>query len=63
MKLINNQDTLLIDEVKNLINQNSKVYVSCNYFTAFAVFELIDILKKSSQVNILLDFNSEILSY
>jgi len=59
MKLINNQDTLLIDEVKNLINQNSKVYVSCNYFTAFAVFELIDILKKSSQVNILLDFNSE----
>ncbi len=59
MKLINNQDTLLIDEVKNLINEKSKVYISCNFFTAFAVFELIEILKKSSQVHILLDLKIE----
>lgn len=59
MKLINNQDILLIDELKYLINEKSKVYISCNYFTAFAVFELIEILKKSSQVNILLDLKTE----
>ncbi|WP_418637597.1 helicase-related protein [Winogradskyella sp.] len=59
MKLINNKDSLLIDELKNLINENSKVYISCNFFTAFAVFELIETLKKSNQVNILLDFKLE----
>lgn len=59
MKIINNQDTLLIDEIKSLINESSKVYLSCNYFTAFAIFELIDILKKSTQVNILLDLDDE----
>ena len=41
MKIINNQDTLLIDEIKSLINESSKVYLSCNYFTAFAIFELL----------------------
>ncbi|MCL5246848.1 SNF2-related protein [Cellulophaga sp. 20_2_10] len=60
MKLINNQDTLLIDEIKSLINEKSKVYISCNFFTAFAVFELIETLKKSSQVSILLDLKSEV---
>lgn len=59
MKLINNQDSLLIDEVKSLINENSKVYISCNYFTAFAVFELIETLQKSSQVHILLDIKTD----
>ncbi|MCG8761955.1 DEAD/DEAH box helicase family protein [Tenacibaculum finnmarkense] len=59
MKIINNKDTLLMDELKSLINENSKVYLSCNYFTSFAFFELIDILKKSIQVNILLDLNED----
>ncbi|QXP58427.1 helicase-related protein [Olleya sp. HaHaR_3_96] len=59
MKLINNKDSLLIDELKNLINEDSKVYISCNFFTAFAVFELIEILKKSNRVNILLDLKAE----
>ncbi len=40
MKIINNQDTLLLDELKGNINPFSNVYVSCNYFTAFAVLEV-----------------------
>ncbi len=59
MKIINNQDTLLIDEIKNLISNKSNLYISCNYFTSFAVFELIDILKISNKVEVLLDFNSK----
>lgn len=59
MKIINNQDALLIDEVTNLINQNSSIYLSCNYFTSFALFELVDILKKSNKVEVLLDFQAQ----
>ncbi|EPR73441.1 DEAD/DEAH box helicase-like protein [Winogradskyella psychrotolerans RS-3] len=58
MKIINNQDTLLIDEFKQLINTKTKVYLSCNYFTSFALFELIDDLKKSNKVEVLLDFQT-----
>ncbi|WP_178984171.1 helicase-related protein [Winogradskyella helgolandensis] len=59
MKIINNQDTLLIDEFKQLINNKTKVYLSCNYFTSFALFELIDDLKKSNKVEVLLDFQAQ----
>lgn len=57
MKIIDNQQTRLIDEVKQCIDSSTKVYLSCNYFTAFALFELIDIFSSSVHVNILLDFN------
>ena len=59
MKIINNQDSLLIEEINNITNKNSNIYLSCNYFTAFAIFELIDVLKDVNQVNILLDLNTD----
>jgi hypothetical protein len=59
MKIINNQDILLVDELKRLINKSSNIYISCNYFTSFAVFELINILKISSKVEVLLDFPTQ----
>lgn len=58
MNIINNQDTLLIEEIKQLINEKSKVYLSCSYFTSFAIFELINILKISNKVEVLLDFHA-----
>ncbi len=61
MKIINNQDILLINEVKEIINVQSKVYLSCNHFTAFALFELIESFKKAIQIQIMLsiDLSSE----
>ncbi|WP_431107195.1 helicase-related protein [Winogradskyella poriferorum] len=59
MRIINNQDTLLLDELKGNINQFSKVYISCNYFTAFAVFELLEAFKKADSVEVLLDFENQ----
>ena len=61
MKIINNQNILLINEVNDAINAQSKVYLSCNHFTAFALFELIESLKKVIQVQIMLsiDLSSE----
>ena len=57
MKIINNQDLLLIDEAKQLINQNSTIYISCNHFTGFALFELIEPFSKAKQINFLLSNN------
>ena len=57
MKIINNQDTRLIDEIKSVINETSNVCISCNHFTVFALFEIIDVLSKSNTVKVLLDFN------
>ncbi|MFV8373188.1 helicase-related protein [Flavobacterium sp. LB2P74] len=61
MKIINNQDLLLIDEVKQLINPKSNIYISCNHFTGFALFELIELFSKAKQINFLLnnDFGSD----
>ena len=54
MKIINNQDTLLIDELLTTINSTSKIFIHCNWFTAYAIFDLIDILKTASTIKLLL---------
>jgi SNF2 family DNA or RNA helicase len=59
MKIINNQNTLLINELKNLLSENSKVYLSCNHFTSFALYELIEEFKLVNSVNILIDLDAE----
>ena len=57
MKIINNQDLRLLDELKKSITINSKVYLSSNHFTTFAMFELIETLSVAKQVSILLSYN------
>lgn len=57
MKIINNQDLRLIEEIRKCINSFSKVYLSCNHFTTFAMFELIETLSFAKQVSILLSYN------
>lgn len=57
MKIINNQDIRLIDELKKTIQTGSKVYLSSNHFTSFALFELIETLSVAKQVSILLSYN------
>ena len=60
MKIINNQDTQLINEIKTLITSNSNIYLSCDHFTSFAVYDLIDMLSKANRVNILLSIDFSI---
>lgn len=59
MQIINNQDTLLLDVLKQQINPESNISISCNYFTSFALFELIDTFKIASKVEVLLDFKND----
>lgn len=55
MKIINNQDTLLINELKSSLNQNSSIYIAVNYFSISAVFELIEQLNNTKTIKILID--------
>ncbi|MCL4281300.1 MAG: DEAD/DEAH box helicase family protein [Flavobacteriales bacterium] len=59
MQIIDNRSTLLLDELKSAITANSKVYLACNYFTAFALFELIGTLKGAASVKVLLSDSFE----
>ena len=57
MKIINNQDSLLLTELENLITPKTNIYISCNHFTAFALFELIGTFSKSKQIRFLVSNN------
>lgn len=53
--LVNNQDILLFEEINKLLNSESSIYLSCNYFTAYALFDLLPQLKEAQQCKILLN--------
>ena len=55
MKIINNQDVLLIDELKLALNQNSSIYIATNYFSIPSVFELLEKLDNLNSIKILID--------
>ncbi|MDP9077219.1 MAG: hypothetical protein M3O71_07345 [Bacteroidota bacterium] len=55
MKLINNQETLLFDEIKIHLAEGSEVFISASYFTVNAIFELALELNKVKRIQILID--------
>jgi hypothetical protein len=55
MKLINNQDVRLVDEVKSLINNTSEIFIIANYITIPAIFELLDEFQLAKSLDILVD--------
>ena len=59
MKLINNQETRLFDEIKPLLTQGTEVYLCASYFTINALYELENEFKKVNTINILLDSTEE----
>lgn len=59
MKLINNQETRLYDELKPFLEEGSEVLISTSYFSINAFFELSKELNKVGSIKILLDSNPE----
>jgi hypothetical protein len=59
MKLINNQENRLFDELKTLLTENSEVLISASYFSINSIFELSSQLKKVDSIKILLDLSSD----
>ncbi|MBK7247114.1 MAG: hypothetical protein IPI05_05555, partial [Flavobacteriales bacterium] len=55
MRIVDNQTTRLIDEIRAAVTENTVVHLSCSYFTAFALYELLDVLKKAKHVKVLLN--------
>ena len=55
MKLINNQETRLCDEVKSYLTESSELFISASYFSINAVYELISQLQQVKNINILID--------
>jgi ERCC4-related helicase len=57
MKIINNQESILLQELLKSISDESEVQISCNFFTAFAMFDLIDGLKKAKSIQMLVNLS------
>lgn len=55
MKLINNQDTILLSELKQVISNQSEIYITSGYLTIPAIFEVIDQLSQVNSIKVLVD--------
>ena len=55
MKIINNQDVLLIDELKTSIKKDTLLYIATNYFSISALFELLESIENLDSIKILID--------
>lgn len=55
MRIVDNQTTRLIEEIRAAVTENTVVHLSCSYFTAFALYGLLDVLKKAKRVKVLLN--------
>lgn len=55
MKLINNQETRLADELRPILKENTEIFISGSYITINAFFELSNELKKVRSIKILID--------
>lgn len=54
MKLIDNKTNLLIDELKTSLSNESIINISCNFFTSFALFEILDLLLVAKDLKLLI---------
>jgi ERCC4-related helicase len=59
MKLINNQETRLYDEIKPLLKAGTEVHICASYFSIQAIYELSAELKKVSSIHMLIDSHAE----
>lgn len=57
MKIINNQDSFLHEELQSFLTRESQIHLSCNHFTAFAFFELIEAFSQVKSIKVLLDLD------
>lgn len=59
MKLIDNKTSLLFDELSSSISNQSSICISCNFFTSFALFEMLDTLLDAKEVKFLISPTQE----
>ncbi|MDP3927587.1 MAG: helicase-related protein [Bacteroidota bacterium] len=57
MKLISNQNILLIDELKLLISDNTEVFIASGFISINALFELNEVLIDAKGIKVILDLD------
>ena len=57
--IINNKDSILIDELAKQIKLSTQVYIACDYVTSFALFDLFKNIKDLSSLKLLVSFTSD----
>lgn len=55
MKVINNQDKLLFDEVSSSLDSSSEIFIAASYVSIPALYELLSKFNKAKSVQVLLD--------
>lgn len=55
MKIINNQDTLLFDELNSSITFESEVFIAVSYLSVLSLYELMEKFSKAKSIQILVD--------
>lgn len=58
MKIIDNQNTVLLDILKQEINPDTELFVAINYTSVLGLYELIDKCKLAKTLHLLVDNNS-----
>ena len=53
--IINNQDSLLVDELNNRIQEGSEVCICVNFFTFNALFDLAESIRRAASVKVLVN--------
>lgn len=54
MKLIDNRSELLIEDLNGTITSDSDIHISCNYFTVYALFEMLESFRKANSIQVLI---------
>jgi ERCC4-related helicase len=55
MKIINNQDNVLIDEISLKISEESEIFIAVSYTSVLSLYELINKFPKVKSIHILVD--------
>lgn len=58
MNIINNQDTILLNELKNIVSSDSEIYIACDTITAYFLYDFIKQVKTDKKIKILLEKSS-----
>ena len=59
MRIIDNKSNLLQDRLIELIDKNSCIYISTDYFTVYGLFSIAETCAKAKEIKLLVNFSEE----
>jgi len=59
MNIINNQDTIFIDELVSVVSKDSEVSIACDFISCYALYDLLNKIAVEKPIRLLLDSSFE----